>query len=125
MGISKEDFVKLIKSAVSNGVSDIHIRTNEKPCFRMRGDLVPIKTAPFSYEDVKMIAKIMIKDEATKQKLDDVKELDGSFQVPKLCRLRYNLLRYQGKMGIILRIIDADIPTTEQLGLPKIVNKIA
>lgn len=125
MGISREDFVKLVKSAVSNGVSDIHIRTNEKPCFRMRGDLIPIKTAPFAYEDVVSIAKILIKDEAIKQKLDDVKELDGSFQIPKLCRLRYNLLRYQGKMGIILRIIDAEIPTTEQLGLPSVVNKIA
>ena len=125
MGISKEDFVKLIRSAVSNNVSDIHIRTNEKPCFRMRGDLIPIKTTPFTYEDVKSIAKILIKDEKVKASLDDVKELDGSFQVPKVCRLRYNLLRYQSKMGIILRIIDADVPTTEELGIPLIVNKIA
>ena len=28
-------------------------------------------------------------------------------------------------MGIILRIIDAEVPTTEELGIPKIVNKIA
>lgn len=125
MGISKEDFIKLIKSAVSNNVSDIHIRTNEKPCFRMRGDLVPIKTAPFSYEDVKAIAKLLIKDEEVKKQLDIVKELDGSFQVPKLCRLRYNLMRYQGKMGLILRIIDVQVPTTEELGIPLIVNKIA
>ncbi|MFT6630363.1 MAG: twitching motility protein PilT [Bacteriovoracaceae bacterium] len=125
MTISKEEFVKLIKTAVTNNVSDIHIRTNEKPCFRVRGDLVPVKTDPFSYEDVKAIGMILVKDEEVKKKLDDVKEFDGSFQIPKLCRLRYNLLRYQGKMGIILRIIDAEVPTTEELGIPKIVNKIA
>lgn len=125
MGITKEDFFKLIKSAVANNVSDIHLRTNEKPCFRMRGDLIPVKTAPFSYEDVKSIAMILIKDEEAKKHLDDIKELDGSYQIPKLCRLRYNILRYQGKMGIILRIIDAVVPTTESLGIPVIVNKIA
>lgn len=125
MAFSKDDFTKLVRSAVANGVSDIHLRTNEKPCFRMRGDLIPIKTNPLSYDDIKLIAKIIIKDEEAKSKLDSLKELDGSFQIPKVCRLRYNLLRYQGKMGIILRIIDAEIPTTEQLGLPKVVNKIA
>ncbi len=125
MAFSKEEFLKLIKSAVANGVSDIHIRTNERPCFRMRGDLVPVKTAELTYDDVKEIAKIMIKDSETKENLDDIKEFDGSFQIPKLCRLRYNLLRYQSKMGVILRIIDAEVPTTEDLDLPKAVNKIA
>lgn len=125
MAIGKEDFLKLVKTAVSNGVSDIHIRTNERPCFRMRGDLVPVKTEAFSYDDVKTIALLLIKDSDLKNKVDELKEVDGSFQIPKLCRLRYNLLRYQGKMGIILRIIDSDIPTTQMLGLPKVVNKIA
>lgn len=125
MAIEKEDFLKLIKSAVVNGVSDIHIRTNERPCFRMRGDLVPVKVEAYSYEDVKNCALIVIKDDEVKEQIDKLKELDGSYNIPKLCRVRYNVLRYQGKLGIILRIIDADIPTTEQLGLPKVVNTIA
>lgn len=125
MAVTKEDFIKLVKSAAANGVSDIHIRTNEKPCFRLRGDLVPVKTDPYSYDDVKDIALILVKDEEKKKNIDNEKELDGSYAIPKLCRLRYNLLRYQGKMGIILRLIDADIPTTEALGIPTVVNKIA
>lgn len=125
MTISKEDFIKLVKSAASNGVSDIHIRTNERPCFRLRGDLVPVKTEPYSYEDVRDIALILIKDEAIKENIDSEKEVDGSYAVPKICRVRYNLFRYQGKMGIILRLINAEIPTTEALGIPPVVNKIA
>ena len=60
MAFSKDDFTKLVRSAVANGVSDIHLRTNEKPCFRMRGDLIPIKTNPLSYDDIKLIAKIFL-----------------------------------------------------------------
>lgn len=125
MGISKEDFIKLVKSAAANGVSDIHIRTNERPCFRLRGDLVPVKTEPYSYDDVKDIALILVKDEEKKANIDNEKELDGSYAIPKVCRVRYNLMRYQGKMGIILRLINAEIPTTEALGIPLVVNKIA
>lgn len=125
MTITKEDFYKLVKSAVSNGVSDIHIRTNERPCFRMRGDLVPVKVEPYTPDDLLAIAKVLVKDTSKHELLDTIKELDGSHAIPKLCRVRYNLLRYQGKMGIILRIIDAKVPTTEDLGLPPVINKIS
>lgn len=125
MPMNKEEFIKLVKSAAANGVSDIHIRTEERPCFRLRGDLVPVKTDIYSYDDVKEIAKILIKDENARNQIDKLKELDGSYEIPKLCRVRYNFLRYQGKIGIILRLINAEIPTTEKLGLPEVVNKIA
>lgn len=125
MAITKEDFLKLVKSAAANSVSDIHIRTDERPCFRMRGDLVPIKTENYSYEDVKLVAQVLIKDEKTRGQIDSLKELDGSYDIPGVCRLRYNFLRYQGKIGIILRLINAQIPTTEALGIPPVVNKIA
>lgn len=125
MAISKEDFVKLVKSAVANDVSDIHIRTNERPCFRLRGDLVPVKVEPYSLEDVMDIARILVKDEDKRANLENTKELDGSYPIPKLCRLRYNFMRYQGKAGLILRLINAEIPTCKALGLPSAVNKIA
>jgi len=125
MAITKEDFLKLVKSAVQNNVSDIHIRTGERPCFRMRGDLVPIKVEPYTLEDLYTVAKILIKDDEVKAGIEKLREHDGSFAIPKLCRLRYNFLRYQGKVGIILRLINAEIPTTEALGIPKVVNDIA
>lgn len=125
MAITKEDFYKLVKSAVANGVSDIHIRTNERPCFRMRGDLVPVKTEPYTHEDVINVAKVIVKNTSLHDQLEEIKELDGSHAIPKLCRVRYNFLKYQGKIGIILRIIDAIVPTTEALGLPPVINKIS
>jgi twitching motility protein PilT len=34
-------------------------------------------------------------------------------------------MRYQGKLGLILRLISDKIPTTDDLKLPKVINKIA
>jgi twitching motility protein PilT len=125
MALTKEAFVSLIKSASVSGVSDIHLRTDEKPCFRMRGDLVPVKMDPMTNDDIKLACSMMIKDADVLKKLETIKEHDGSFTVPKICRVRYNLMRYQGKLGLILRLISDKIPTTEELKLPAVINKIA
>lgn len=125
MALTKETFLNIIKSASASNVSDIHLRTDEKPCFRLRGDLVQVKAEPLTNEDLKLICKIMIKDSEVLEGLDKLKEHDGSFSVPNVCRVRYNILRYQGKLGIILRLISDKVPTTEDLKLPPVINKIA
>lgn len=125
MALTKETFLNIIKSASASNVSDIHLRTDEKPCFRLRGDLVQVKADPLTNDDLKLICKIMIKDPDILEGLDKLKEHDGSFSVPNVCRVRYNILRYQGKLGIILRLISEKIPTTEDLKLPPVINKIA
>lgn len=125
MALTKETFLSLIKSASATNVSDIHLRTDERPCFRVRGDLVPVKMDPLTDADLKFACSQMIKDPDIIKQLDKIKEHDGSFSVPKVCRVRYNLMRYQGKLGLILRLISEKIPTTEELKLPKVLNKIS
>ncbi len=125
MAFSKETFHNLVKSASASGVSDIHLRTDEKPSFRMRGDLVQVKMDPITHDDIKLVCSLMIKDEQVIKNLETMKEHDGSFSLPGVCRVRYNLMRYQGKIGLILRLISDKIPTTEELKLPKVINKIA
>jgi len=125
MALSKETFLNIIKSASASNVSDIHLRTDEKPFFRLRGDLVQVKAELLTNDDLKLVCKIMIKDSDVLAELDKLKEYDGSFSVPNVCRVRYNILRYQGKLGIILRLISDKVPTTEDLKLPKVINKIA
>lgn len=125
MALTKEAFYSMVKSANASGVSDIHLRTDEKPCFRLRGDLVQVKHDPLTPEDLKLVCSLMIRDTDVMAKIDKVKEHDGSFAVPNVCRVRYNLLRYQGKLGLILRLISDKVPTTEELKLPPVINKIA
>lgn len=125
MAISKDIFINLVKMAANSNVSDIHLRTDEKPCFRLRGDLVPVKMEPLTDADLKLICSIMIKDQGVIKDIGNVKEHDGSFTVPGVCRIRYNLMRYQSKIGLILRLISDKIPSTEDLKLPKVINKIS
>jgi twitching motility protein PilT len=125
MAFSKQNLVSLIKVAVDNGASDVHIRTNEKPCLRINGELVPIQTKEFSPEDTLEIAKIILQRKDLIEKLPRLKEHDGGFAIQNLCRIRYNFFRYDKKIGIVMRIVKEKIPSLKDLGLPSILGKIA
>jgi twitching motility protein PilT len=126
MAYTLDQFKTLVRSAVANDVSDIHLRTDERPCFRMRGDLASVKTDVYSAEYIENISRILLKkSEQYGENLKDLSEVDGSFDIEGLCRLRYNIFRYQDKLAIILRIIKAQIPTIADLGLPSTLKKIS
>jgi len=124
MALTVEHFHSLIKMAVQNNVSDIHLRAGEPPYFRVRGDLKPIKSAPLKMEDFLTICKVIIKDKNVLANLATTKELDGSYQMGNVCRIRYNLLKFQGRFAFIFRIITMEIPTLAQLKLPSAVKEI-
>ncbi len=82
------EILNIIKSAAASNVSDIHLRQEEKPSFRLRGDLIQVKAEPLTLEDMKLVCSLMIKDGDVLKKLDKLKEHDGSFEVPNVCRVR-------------------------------------
>lgn len=125
MPFKKEHLINLIQLAVNHGASDIHIRTGEAPCLRIRGDLVPVQANAFNAEDMKELAKIILHKKSLLEKLNSLTEFDGGFAIPGLCRIRYNFFRYDKKIGFIFRIVNEQIPTLESLKLPKVLKHIA
>jgi twitching motility protein PilT len=125
MPFSEKNLMSLVKVAIDNGASDIHIRTDEPPCLRIRGDMIPVQTKSFTLQDLKDISLILFQNSITEAELDQLHEKDGAFDVHGLCRLRYNFFRYNYKVGIILRIVLNSIPSIKQLGLNPIIGKIA
>ena len=118
MALDKETFHKLLKSATANEVSDIHLREGEFPYFRMKGSLKKVKMGVLTKEDIHNICRFTITDEEVLKNLDELKEYDGSYQLGKICRVRINVLKFQGKLAFIMRVITMQVPTLKQLGLP-------
>lgn len=121
----EDKFHSLVKLAFKNKASDIHLRTDEVPLFRIRGELVPIQAKAIKRDEIKQIIHIVLGDDKNRKEFSNAYEHDGSYEVKGVCRLRYNYFRYQNKLGIILRLIKMDIPTVEGLGLATVLNKIA
>jgi len=125
MPFDQEKFFALLKTAAKRRVSDIHIRANERPCLRENGPLIPVKMEAYNESDIKEICRIIIKDPQIKDNLDDLKDYDGGYEVTGVCRLRYNILRYQDHLGIIFRVIPFNVPKLSDLGLSPIISEIA
>jgi twitching motility protein PilT len=118
-------FITLLTSAVQHAVSDIHIKAGETPAFRIRGDLMGVKCPPLTDADVLQILRYIVPDPKFHERLAELKEFDGSFEVKNLGRFRFNIFRHQGKLGAILRLIPGQVPTIEKLGLPPVLRKIS
>jgi len=125
MPINKSQFLSLIKVAVQNKASDIHIRCNESPCLRIHGEMIPIQSKSLSPEDMVSLTRILTDDKFTVEEIDKILEMDGSYDVATVCRLRYNFFRYLGQIGLVLRIVHMDIPSLESLKMPKAISNIA
>jgi twitching motility protein PilT len=125
MAFSLKNLSSLLTVAIQHKASDIHIRTNEVPCLRIRGELVPIQTKSFSVEDIGDIMKILMADGNQAAELNQKSEIDGAFGIVDLCRVRFNIFRYFGTFGIVLRVINTQVPTLASLDMPSIISRIS
>jgi twitching motility protein PilT len=115
----------LLKIAVDNGASDLHLKVGSVPVMRLRGALVPVADAKrLDHEDlVAMGATIM--STSQREKFKDAQEVDLAYSVPGLGRFRCNVFQQRGTVGLVLRVIPMTIRTIDELGLPPVLKKVS
>jgi twitching motility protein PilT len=114
----------LLKIAVENGASDLHIKVGSYPMMRLRGLLVPAtEDKRLNHEDVvSMSAAVM--SNVHREKFKDAQEVDLAYSVPGLGRFRVNVFQQRGNVGIVLRVIPTKIRALEELYLPPVTERI-
>src|SRR5262245_16382165 len=115
----------LLKIAVDNGASDLHIKVGSYPMMRVRGQLAAAsEDKRLDHEDVvAMTAAVM--STAVRQKFKEAQEVDLAYSVPGLGRFRCNIFQQRGTVGMVIRVIPTQIRSFEELGLPPVLKKIA
>jgi twitching motility protein PilT len=119
------DIDQLLRLTVDMGASDLHLKVGGFPTARVHGHLVPLtEDKRLGHEDLQTFTAAIIPP-ASRQKFDDHKEVDIAYSVAGLGRFRCNVFQQRGTLGIVLRVIPADVRTIEHLGLPPVLKKIA
>ena len=115
----------LLKVAVENGASDLHLKVGSYPMMRVRGSLsAASQDKKLDHEDlVAMSAAVM--STSQRQKFKESQEVDLAYSVPGLGRFRCNIFQQRGTVGLVLRVIPMQIRTVEELGLPTVLKSIA
>lgn len=104
--------------------SDLHLKVNRPPLFRIKGDLLPTDHPAMTENDLKATLYNIMNPKLIKQ-FEETCEADFSYEMPGLARFRVNVFLQRGNIGSVMRLIPIETPTVEALGLPKILNDIA
>lgn len=115
----------LLEDVIKKKGSDLHLQVGLPPMLRVDGALVAVTGASVLNEESVESLIFAILDDEQKQILLKDKEFDFSFAFGDLGRFRVNAFHERGNLAAALRLIPSEILSTEQLGLPKIVEKFA
>jgi len=106
-----------------NDCTDLHIRADDFPIFRLHGKLIRDKTYPiFTADDTKRIALAMIND-YQKNNLEENGDCDLGYEITGVSRFRVNIFYERDNIAIALRTIPQRVPKIEELGIPTEVCK--
>ena len=115
------DIDELIELAIKERASDIHLRCDEKPIFRIDGVIRILEMDPLTQEDLEVYMQKLLSSKLLAQfKLNH--EVDFAYQ-PKISgqsvRLRVNIFTSQNHYGIVMRIINEHAFDLDSLGFPE------
>lgn len=115
---------ELLTQLVEREGSDLHVKVDEPPIFRIHGKLTRTEFPVMTDASAKTLLGEIL-DDAQKKQLMESRELDLAHSVPGLARFRVNVFFQKNKIGAVIRVIPIKILTSEELGLPKVTNKFA
>lgn len=115
----------LLDEVVKRKASDLHLQVGLPPMLRVDGALTPVTGADPLTEETMEVLVFSILDEDQKQILLKDKEFDFSFSYGDLGRFRVNTFHERGNIAAALRLIPNEILTTQQLGLPPVIEKFS
>ena len=114
--ILMDDLFALMKA---KNASDIHLAVGVPPVLRIQGRLYATQFEALTKESAQTLIYSIMTDEQ-RQKFEDELELDFSFGLKSLGRLRVNIYKEKGCIAAALRAIPNTFQTFEELNLPQV-----
>lgn len=115
---------QILAQALKAGASDIHLRSDQAPMFRINGELQPTNLPPLERSTMRFIAERMtpagLRDEAA-----TANQIDFSAEWQGASRFRVHRFLVRGEPALVLRIIPLKVPDFAALRLPVAVKRIA
>lgn len=108
----------VIRHAVEQGASDIHLRAGDHPRYRVDGELYPDTSLHLDEAELAAHFRSRLSRDQY-ERFISYRELDFAGDLPGVCRMRVNLFRQREAFCAAIRVIPDRIPTMAELYLPK------
>ncbi|HYM81971.1 MAG TPA: type IV pilus twitching motility protein PilT [Candidatus Limnocylindria bacterium] len=113
----------ILKLVKDQGASDLHMTTGAPPIVRINGAITPIPHEEITRE-INELLLFELMDPVTRARFDRNKDVDFSYEVPGVVRVRCNIYEQSKGVAGAFRILPSQILSLEQLGLPPTVLRL-
>lgn len=136
---TKTEFRKMVSTAVSEGASDIHIASNNRPAYRLHGKINYWSDNLMTDEQVLIIIGLILEQHKFEDFIEDldvdaaatidytatIKDKDKTTRTEeRIARFRVNAFKQRYGCSLVMRIISDRTPELSELHLPDSINKI-
>ncbi len=119
------DFDKLLQLMVKQDGSDLFITADVPPSMKVNGQMVPIGKTKLTGEQTMAITRSIMTDSQKKEFAETNECQFAISDKSETARFRVSAFIQRDKAGMVLRKIETEIPTAEDLNLPPILTELA
>jgi twitching motility protein PilT len=113
----------ILRTAVQNKASDVHINVGAPPLFRIHTVVQPSDFPMITPEGAMRLLKEMLPEKRWAG-FEELRDADFSYEIPGVGRFRVNAHFQRNSIAIAIRTINDKVRPIEQLFLPEIVHKL-
>ncbi|MBI1369401.1 MAG: PilT/PilU family type 4a pilus ATPase [Planctomycetes bacterium] len=117
------DIDTILKTALDNDASDIHLISGHKPMVRIHTIMTPLDYPVITPESARRMFEHMAGEKQI-ERFKEVQDVDFSYELPGRGRFRVNVHSQRSSIGIALRAIKDKIPPMEKLNLPEVIERL-
>ena len=117
------DFATLVKTMLEHDASDLYLTVGLPPMYRVEGVTQPVGRNELTPQDLDTLARSLMSEQQW-QEFGEKKEINLALSFSKLTRVRVNVFRQRGSVGIVARKINVEIASLDELELPPILKDI-
>ncbi len=113
----------LLRLMISRNGSDLFITADFPPAIKVDGKVTKVSPQPLSSAHTMALARSIMNDKQIAE-FERTKECNFAISPPNVGRFRANAFIQQGKVGLVLRVIPATLPTIDTLGVPQVLKEV-
>lgn len=113
----------LLRRMVEKKASDLFVTSGFPPAIKIDGDIRPQSERALTPEQSATLVRAIMNDRQSRE-FDATKECNFAIAPPGIGRFRVSAFVQQGATGCVIRMINAKIPSFEELDLPPILKEV-
>ncbi|PKL97395.1 MAG: type IV pili twitching motility protein PilT, partial [Gammaproteobacteria bacterium HGW-Gammaproteobacteria-9] len=118
------EFEKLLRLMVEKGGSDLFITAGVPPSMKVNGKIMPVSKTAMSPEMTRETVHGVM-NEQQRREFTENHECNFAISARGIGRFRVSAFYQRNLAGMVLRRIETNIPTIEELKLPDVLKKLS